>query len=1044
MACGSRWRKPVDQITDRAKRYRANAPECRPRGPKICHWCRTRTAPQYVPDHVDGNEAHNTRGNLVWACKSCNTKRGKAMAKAGRGVRTRQYNPRWASRSKDLHTFFVMGQEAFRAGKKRVPAHDPAVMVALPSVQGRPRGVVQALEHWLRGWDNENLKPNPKRKMGFLSAGDRARISAAVAAGKSAQQFINSEVQRGMSSRAFQESVKEFVRQHLAKLGNKNPGAVNLAQYIQAAMEHTRGAHDAGGKILHETPKAKRREFAREIWFRRGYRNPMTIDAFYDFGIGKYVATTFAGEKFGNMHATGETKKAAIAALKKRVSDARKAGTWRNPLKETVLYGLPKGATQRWEEVLLLTNGTPERIAKAKQLAAKDGFHSFRVAEIDLSRPPDFRKTVNGRRRNSVASTILEQLGGRRFSTMTGAKSFVSSGNSLRFKLPSNFAKRGINLVTITLDPSDTYTVQFMKMRGMNVETIATRDGVYVEDLQRVFKSETGLDTSLGSMGNPDLYKVTRKFIGGTLKGLTHSEVTPVKFKVGQVVKKPIGGSPYKITAVIPAGKNPATKIHKHFAALSGWHSSAADRAYAFADQMRSQYPGRKVEVYERTNGSWDVYVLNEPAGKVNPFDSVSAEFRRFGFKPAGAGVWRRPDGGFIELSDNDYHHHARDNSMAERSTPSIAHMVAHLRKFYGRTNPPADIMPEFRAGRLRSSSGRLVRKKTQARAILLSELRRAGRIPARSNPNIVDAIRPGDRVTILTPHGNQLTGRAVMRSSSGGWVLNLGGRHGTPGIATEENIIRVKLAKRNPVEFSAADKRELSSFWNAARIAGYHSFGDRVNYVKREWERAHPGEGMRAYKYAVSAFRGYGHNPDGNEADAAYKTFHGKAPDRTKVKTVALIDPYNDHPDLWQLGKLKSLTVGEFVDKFEGRDGEHPKSSDPNAWATTLEFEEDNAPDLAGEPGGRQLFIVGGDQNADRYLSALRVDPGKETVDCGNVYRIEYFTRKDFDKFRPINYWHHFGEETGVQPRLIYDRTNHRLQLAGGEYVVKREGIIN
>ena len=63
-------------------------------------------------------------------------------------------------------------------------------------------------------------------------------------------------------------------------------------------------------------------------------------------------------------------------------------------LKETVLYGLPKGKTERYEEVLLLTNGTPEKIERVKVLAARDGFHSFRVAEIDLSKPPDFLGTI--------------------------------------------------------------------------------------------------------------------------------------------------------------------------------------------------------------------------------------------------------------------------------------------------------------------------------------------------------------------------------------------------------------------------------------------------------------------------------------------------------------------------------------------------------------------------------------------------------------------------------------------------------------------------
>ena len=61
---------------------------------------------------------------------------------------------------------------------------------------------------------------------------------------------------------------------------------------------------------------------------------------------------------------------------------------------ELVLYGIPKGETERYMEALLLTNGTAEKVERVKVLAARDGFHSFRVAEIDLSIPPDFRKVL--------------------------------------------------------------------------------------------------------------------------------------------------------------------------------------------------------------------------------------------------------------------------------------------------------------------------------------------------------------------------------------------------------------------------------------------------------------------------------------------------------------------------------------------------------------------------------------------------------------------------------------------------------------------------
>lgn len=51
-----------------------------------------------------------------------------------------------------------------------------------------------------------------------------------------------------------------------------NPGARTLKEYTEAALQHTRGQHDAGGEIIHETPKEKRQEFAAEIWRRRRAR----------------------------------------------------------------------------------------------------------------------------------------------------------------------------------------------------------------------------------------------------------------------------------------------------------------------------------------------------------------------------------------------------------------------------------------------------------------------------------------------------------------------------------------------------------------------------------------------------------------------------------------------------------------------------------------------------------------------------------------------------------------------------------------------------
>lgn len=1138
MSTAIEFRKPVDQITDRAKRYRANS--VMGPVPRRCHWCKTTRAKQYVWDHRDGDESNTSPGNLVPACKSCNTKRGKRMAAAGQGIRTRQYNPEFSdSEKRELASFWhaarIAGARSFG---------DRVNYVAREWDRSHPGEKMRAYKYAsseFRGYGHNPAKPLPvgtKVKIvskdswdnggwGIIKAFDGEHYHVAMYGGNETQPI--------------------FERRELKvieKIGRKNPGATNLAQYVQAAVDHVRGAHDAGGAVIHETPKDKRREFAREIWFRRGYRNPMetknvphyrvtrefiggalkglthTGVTSVPFKVGQVVKKPIGGSPYritAIMPVAGSSKQnpaiewgavdpkrrrmlsnlAKLMAQDAKRGDVHKWGVhWktmrmledeieaeqgalkRNPT-ETVLYGLPKGATERYEEVLLLTNGTPERIAKAKELATRDGFHSFRVATIDLSAPPDFTKAVRGRRRNSnawegtsvergsddpymlaavaqlhpgkrfdqlstsaqskvlmlaarlktaaskkngrrnsVASVILEQLGGNRFAVMTGAKNFVSDGNSLRFKLPANFAKDGINLVRITLDPSDTYSLEFMKMRGTNVQTIATREGVYAEDLRKVFKTETGLDTSLGTMGRnpfkfqmrggkPELFGTTHlklaaealaanKSMGQFLRELPNSDkMTPAQLEqfakaYAEVRRQMAPGrkqSTWKVGDLVTFhafdGKDyngKVKRISRGIATIAYYvPGSAAARA------------GEDV-IAPVSSDKWDRITLRNPSGQI---EQVGADRYRV---DNGRGtvltlIRKGPD--HWEVQGDNVHARVAWRGMAGvhtfRSLRDVENKYKAFRgisQLIGEQNPPADIMPEFHRGTLRSSSGRKVRKPSQARAILLSELRAAGRIPPRAkNPNIVDAIRFGDRVTIVNRFGQRSTGKAVMRSSTGGWVLNMGGKHGTPGLADEENIVSVKPSKRNP---------DLEDEDTAAA------------------------------------------------ADGAYAEFHGADPDRIKTREVESIDPYNDHPNLWQLGKLKSLTVGERIEKFEGREGEKPVSEDPEAWATVIQFEETNAPDLAGEPGGNQLFIVGGNQNIDRILSQIRADTSKETIDAGFAYRIEYFTRKDFDKFRPVNYWHHFGEETGTQPRLVYDRANHRLQLAGGEYVVKREGIVN
>ena len=60
---------------------------------------------------------------------------------------------------------------------------------------------------------------------------------------------------------------------------------------------------------------------------------------------------------------------------------------------------------------------------------------------------------------------------------------------------------------------------------------------------------------------------------------------------------------------------------------------------------------------------------------------------------------------------------------------------------------------------------------------------------------NRFEDIQVGDSVTFSTPHTAEMRGRAVMRGPAG-WVVNMGGRHGMPGVVTERNFIKIRKGK--------------------------------------------------------------------------------------------------------------------------------------------------------------------------------------------------------------------------------------------------------
>jgi hypothetical protein len=96
------------------------------------------------------------------------------------------------------------------------------------------------------------------------------------------------------------------------------------------------------------------------------------------------------------------------------------------------------------------------------------------------------------------AEEVLQQLGGKKFITMTGAKNFVKNDpkKQIIFKIGGG-AKGGINYVRISLTSMDLYTVEFLKARGTELKVVAVEKGVYNDQLQQIFTKHTGFNTKL-------------------------------------------------------------------------------------------------------------------------------------------------------------------------------------------------------------------------------------------------------------------------------------------------------------------------------------------------------------------------------------------------------------------------------------------------------------------------------------------------------------------------------------------------------------------
>jgi hypothetical protein len=210
--------KPASDITDRAKRYRANRKP--PPGPRRCNFCASRR--NIDIDHITGTEEDEAPENLMYLCRTCNTLKGITQARNRIGVRTRQYNPEEA----------MQGRTTFDRFK-----HAAGILL------GKIKGSAAAATEYLR-------RTRPDQRVRF---GDRIEAANPFRSEAQRRKFY-AMLGRGEISAA---TLKKFAR--------GNPAAPTYAQYAHGVSVHQRGAHDEGGAIIHATPAALRRKYAAQI-----------------------------------------------------------------------------------------------------------------------------------------------------------------------------------------------------------------------------------------------------------------------------------------------------------------------------------------------------------------------------------------------------------------------------------------------------------------------------------------------------------------------------------------------------------------------------------------------------------------------------------------------------------------------------------------------------------------------------------------------------------------------------------------------------------
>ena len=284
-------RQPASQITDRAKRYRANSDIGDM--PAVCMFCASTKDLQV--DHLDGYEEHGEPENLLWLCRSCNQLKSSVFKAAGLGRRTEQYNPfaglfgeggLLGGRTTHLHTGRAIARERDKAARERErqgakEAKREKLREAREELAEKKSHAVKAVSKYKgvtiykRGDGSFFASLDPDSEFETLrdakAVVDHFKNPASTySAWSHAVGVLRGEIE-GSPRRAAAVIRSTPPGRRLTFLDSmrKNPGAKTMGAFVNALMiskGEASGDADAAAKLLHETPKSRRAEFQREIW----------------------------------------------------------------------------------------------------------------------------------------------------------------------------------------------------------------------------------------------------------------------------------------------------------------------------------------------------------------------------------------------------------------------------------------------------------------------------------------------------------------------------------------------------------------------------------------------------------------------------------------------------------------------------------------------------------------------------------------------------------------------------------------------------------